>query len=61
MVVYVKDHKGQLKTIQDLALEFQLPISLVYSRYNKGIRDIAKLTQGKYEVYKNVNKQEEAK
>jgi hypothetical protein len=51
MVVYVKE-KGKLKTIKEIALEYKLPISLVYSRYNRGIRDLETLITPKYELNK---------
>lgn len=54
MVVYVKDSKGHLKTIQDLAYEYRLPATVVYSRYQKGIRDVEKLTQPKHEMLRKV-------
>jgi hypothetical protein len=50
MVVYVKDSKGHLRTIQEIAYKYQVPTSLVYSRYQKGYRDIEKLIQPKHEM-----------
>lgn len=50
MVVYLKDSKGRLKTFQDLAFEHNLPTTLIYSRYLKGMRDLEQLTQPRHQM-----------
>lgn len=49
-MVYIKDEKGRLKTIKELAREYELPYTLIQSRYFRGIRNINELVQPKYEM-----------
>ena len=44
---YIKD-KNELKTIKEIAAKYNVPTSLVRSRYNRGIREVEKLIQPKY-------------
>jgi hypothetical protein len=47
MYVYVK-HKGTVKTLQEIADECGIPLTTVYGRWEKGIRDYDQLCKPKY-------------
>lgn len=49
-MIYIKDEKGKLKTIKEVANENKLPYTLIQSRYNRGLRTLADLVQPKYEM-----------
>ena len=48
MVVYVKNHKGHLKSLKELSLQHQVPLTLIQGRYNQGYRKIDDLIQEKW-------------
>lgn len=47
-MVYVKDEKGKLKTLKDIAIDYNVPLNLVQGRWNNGVRDLEKLIQPKW-------------
>ena len=47
-MVYIKDKKGHLHSIKELAKKFNLPMSTIYSRYKNGT-EFEKLALPKYE------------
>jgi hypothetical protein len=42
--------KNKLKSLKEIAVEYNMSTRLIYSRYHKGIKDIEKLTQPKHEM-----------
>lgn len=55
MVVYVKDHRGNIKSLDELAREYNLPYKLLRGRWSRGKRTFEELTLPKYDyrLYKN--------
>lgn len=51
-MIYIRNEIGKLQSMKDLAQRYNLPLSLIQGRYNRGIRDIKELTQPKYEMLK---------
>ena len=49
-MVYLKDSKGRLLSLNDVANIYKVPLKLIQGRYNRGIREIKDLTQDKYEM-----------
>jgi hypothetical protein len=47
MVIYVKDDQGKLKTLADIAIEYNLPLDLVRQRYSKGLNTYEILKRSK--------------
>lgn len=56
MVVYVKDSLGRLKTLFDLAQEYNLPVILIQQRWSHGKKTIEELTLPKNYYKHNMNK-----
>lgn len=50
-MIYVKDEKGRLKTLKEIAAEYKVSLALIQGRYNYGVRDIKKLIQPKWGNY----------
>ena len=50
-MIYIKID-GRYKTVKEIAAESDISPRLVYARYMKGIKDIKKLTEPKYESVK---------
>jgi hypothetical protein len=48
-MIYIKV-KNKYKTVKDIAIEYNVSSKLVYARYLRGIKDIKKLTEPKYEM-----------
>ena len=49
-MVYIQDQKGKLNTLKEIALKYNVPLCLIKGRYDRGIREIEKLIQPKYEM-----------
>jgi uncharacterized protein (DUF111 family) len=47
-MIYIKV-KGKYKTVKDIAAEYNVSPRLIYARYMRGIKEIEKLVQPKYE------------
>ena len=41
--------KGKYKTVKDIAAEYNISSKLIYARYSRGIKEIEKLIEPKYE------------
>lgn len=54
-MVYVKDEKGRLKTLKEIAEENNVPLKLVQGRYYTGYRKIEDLIKEKHWIWKNEN------
>jgi hypothetical protein len=48
-MIYIKIN-GQYKTVKEIATKYNLSPKLVYNRYKKGITNLEKLIQPKYEM-----------
>lgn len=60
MVIYIKDDKGKIRTLSDIANEYNLPIELLRGRLNHGKRTIEELTKPKhYYQHRNCEEEEE--
>ena len=52
-MIYLKDDKGKVKTLKELAEQYNLPVKLLQGRYNvKGIRTIEELVKPKHYNFK---------
>jgi hypothetical protein len=48
-VIYIKDEKGRLLSLKEIAFENNVPLKLVQGRYNsRKLKSIEELTQEKY-------------
>jgi predicted DNA-binding protein YlxM (UPF0122 family) len=47
---YVKMNSGELLSLKEIAEKYNVSLRLIEGRYYRGIRDISKLTQPKYEM-----------
>lgn len=50
-MIFIED-KGRMRSLKEIAKKYNVPTRLVRSRYNRGIREIEKLTEKKYEMLK---------
>ena len=48
-MIFIKIN-NQYKTVKDIAIKYNVPSKLIYARYMRGIREIEKLVQPKYEM-----------
>jgi hypothetical protein len=42
--------KNKLKSLKEIAAEYNVPTRLIYTRYRRGIKDIKELTQSKHDM-----------
>lgn len=47
-MVYVKDEAGKLYTLQEIAIQFNVPLGLVQGRWNSGKKDLSELIKPKW-------------
>lgn len=48
-MIYIKDEKGRLKSLKDIAIDYGVPLQLVQGRYNsRKITSIEELVKEKY-------------
>lgn len=51
-MVYVKDEKGRLLSLKDVAIHYNVSLKLVKGRYNTGYRKINDLIKEKHWIWK---------
>ena len=47
-MIYIKI-KNKYKTVKDISMEYNVPAKLIYARYQRGIKELEKLIEPKYE------------
>lgn len=49
-MIYIKDEKGKLLSLKDVAQKYNVPLELVKGRYNiRGIKNLPELIKPKWE------------
>ena len=50
-MIFIED-KGRMRSLKELAKKYNVPVAIIRGRYSRGIREVEKLIEGKYEMLK---------